>query len=156
MSAETFADTLGEWMEVSMRHSMRNILRHARASGLSMSHLGAIFHTQRMGSCGVTKIGEHLGVSSAAASQMLERLVQQKLVSRTEDPDDRRVRRIVLTEKGQQILDEGMRARHSWLNDVAKSLSDSEKETISSALKILIAKVNQLASPASSARESIQ
>ena len=109
-----------------------------------MSHLGAIFHMHRAGSCGVTEIGEHLGVSSAAASQMLERLVQQDLVLRTEDPDDRRVKRIVLTEKGQAILDEGLRARQSWLNDVAATLSDSEMETITSALKILIAKVCQL------------
>jgi DNA-binding MarR family transcriptional regulator len=148
MQDDTFASTLGEWIEGFMHHSMRRFLRYARANGLSMSHLGALFHTHRFGSCGVTEIGEHLGVSSAAASQMLDRLVQQDLVLRSEDPDDRRAKRIVLTAKGQRILEKALQARQSWLNDVTQTLSDSEKETVSSALEILIARANQLAEPA--------
>ncbi|MGD8814348.1 MAG: MarR family transcriptional regulator [Anaerolineales bacterium] len=150
MSADTFAATLGEWIEVSMRHSMRSFLRHARERGLSMSHLGAIFHAHRFAGCGVTEIGEHLGVSSAAASQMLQRLVQLGLIHRSEDPEDRRAKRIVLTDKGRQILEEAIRVRQSWLNDVSEALSDSEKESVASALKILIDTVCQLAETASS------
>lgn len=131
-------------MEVSMRHSMRNMLRYARESGLSMTNLGAIIHIHRIGSCGVTELGDHLGVTSAAASQMLERLVQQELILRTEDPDDRRVKQIVLTEKGHRILEEGIRARQGWLNDLAQTLSESEKENIMVGLNVLIDKLNHL------------
>lgn len=144
MSADPFLSTLRQWMDVSMRHSMRNTIRYARESGLSMSHIGAIFHVHRIGSCGVTEIGEHLGVTSAAASQMLDRLVEQGLVERSEDPDDRRVKRIELTEKGQHLFDEGVRARQRWLDDLAMTLSDHEKDAITSALSLLISKANQL------------
>jgi DNA-binding MarR family transcriptional regulator len=144
MSEETFIHAFGEGMEALMRKSMRRFLRHARESGLSMSHIGAIFHTHRFGSCGVTEIGEHLGVSSAAASQMLERLVQQDLVLRTEDPDDRRVKRIELTDKGRHILEEGLRARQTWLKDLARSLDQDERETVEAAMKILVTKINEL------------
>ncbi len=111
MSTDAFVAALQEWTEVLMRNSMRNFLLHARESGLSMSHFGALFHVYRIGSCGVTEIGDHLGVTSAAASQMLERLVQQGLVLRAEDVEDRRVKRIELTEKGQQIIEEAIQAR---------------------------------------------
>ncbi len=144
MSADLFVPTLKKWMDISMRHSMRNFLRYTRESGLSMSHFGAIFYIHRLGSCGVTEIGDHLGVTSAAASQMLERLVQQGLVLRTEDPKDRRVKRIELTAKGHEIFDEGIRARESWLDELAFTLSENEKETITPALDILIIKVNEL------------
>jgi DNA-binding MarR family transcriptional regulator len=144
MPADAFVATLQEWIEVSMRRSMQHFLRYARETGLSMSHFGAIFHIHRLGSCGVTEIGDHLGVTSAAASQMLERLVGQGLVLREEDPDDRRVKRIELTEKGRQVFDEGIRARQGWLDDLAGALTSSEKQTISSALEILISKANQL------------
>jgi len=147
MKADPFVVMLKEWMEVSMRHSMRNIIRYARDSGLSMTNLGAIFHIHRIGSCGVTELGDHLGVTSAAASQMLERLVQQDLILRTEDPDDRRVKQIALTDKGHRILEEGIRARQGWLNDLAQTLSDGEKETIMVGLKILIDTVNLLTPP---------
>ena len=144
MPPETFIATLQEWLDVSMRSSMRHFLHYARESGLSMSHLGALFHIHRIGSCGVTEMGDHLGVTSAAASQMLDRLVQQDLILRTEDPGDRRVKQIVLTEKGQRILDEGVHARQSWMEDLAQSLSDLEKETAQLGLKILIDKLDHL------------
>ncbi len=144
MPADPFVDALKEWMEISMRNSTRNFIRYARESGLSISHFAAIFHLYRNGSCGVTEIGEQLGVTSAAASQMLERLVQQGVVLRTEDPKDRRVKRIVLTDKGRRILEEAIRARQSWLEELAHSLSDSEKETVTSALTLLIGRVSQL------------
>jgi DNA-binding MarR family transcriptional regulator len=147
MKADPFVDTLKEWTEVSMRHSMRNMLRYARESGLSMSNLGAIFHIHRIGSCGVTEVGAHLGVTSAAASQMLDRLVQQELILRTEDPDDRRVKQIALTSKGHRILEEGLHARQGWMDELAQNLSDSEKETIISGLNILIDKVGHLTQP---------
>jgi DNA-binding MarR family transcriptional regulator len=147
MHSDLFVSTLQEWIEVSMRSSMRNFIHYARKSGLSMSHLGAIFHIHRMGSCGVTDLGDHLGVTSAAASQMLERLVQQGLILRKEDPDDRRVKRIALTETGHRILEEGIQARQGWLDDLAYTLSDDEKKTIMASLNILIDKVNQLTQP---------
>ena len=153
MPEQTMINALGEWIEVLMHYSMRRFLRHARELGLSMSHLGAIFHTHRAGGRGVTEIGEHLGVSSAAASQMLDRMVQQGLVIRSEDPKDRRVKRIELTEKGERILEECIRARQSWLNDVAQGFNEDEKEAIASALKLLTERVTQLSETTNAMRE---
>jgi DNA-binding MarR family transcriptional regulator len=138
---------LQEWMEVSMHRSMRNFLWYARKSGLSMSQLGALFHIHHKGSRGVTDVGEHLGVTSAAASQMLERLVQQELILRSEDPSDRRVKQITLTDKGLQVLQESIRARQRWLHDLAAILTDSEKETIRAALDIMIDRASHLGQP---------
>ncbi|MBT3389620.1 MAG: MarR family transcriptional regulator [Chloroflexi bacterium] len=143
-SADIFVNTLHQWIKIFMRRSMRNFLGYVRESGLSMSQLGALFHIHRMGSSGVTDLGDHLGVTSAAVSQMLERLVQQALISRTEDPNDRRVKQIVLTDKGCQILEESIRARQGWLDDLAVALSPAEKEQITAALNILIDKGESL------------
>ena len=73
--------------------------------------------------------------------------MQQELILRSEDPSDRRVKQIILTDKGFQALHESIRARQSWLSDLAETLSDSEKEAIIAALNILIDKVNQLRQP---------
>ncbi len=58
MSADPFVAVLQEWIEVAMRRRMWDFLHFARESGLSMSHFGTIFHIHRIGSCGVTEIGE--------------------------------------------------------------------------------------------------
>ena len=144
MTSDPFVATLEKWVKVSMHRSMRNFIRYVRQSGLSMSHMGAMLHIHRIGSCGVTELGTHLGVTSAAASQMLERLVQLELILRTEDPDDRRVKQIELTDKGKRFLEDGIRARQSWVDDLLQSLSQDEKESIGVALDTLNAKVRTL------------
>ena len=127
-----------------MRRSTRNFIRYTKESGLSMSQMGALFHLHHKGSSGVTNLGDHLGVTNAATSQLLDRLVQQDLIQRTEDPDDRRVKQIALTDKGCQVLEEGIRVRQGWLNDLGDVLSESEKEKIILALNIMIEKVELL------------
>ena len=127
-----------------MQRSMRDFMGFARERGLSMSQLGALFHIHHRGSSGVSDLGDDLGVTSSAASQMLERLVHQGLILRSEDPSDRRVKHIVLTDKGLQVLHESIRARQSWLADLAETLSGSEKEDIIAALNILIDKAEHL------------
>jgi DNA-binding MarR family transcriptional regulator len=148
MQTDPFVAALEEWIEVSMHRSMRNFIHYARKSGLTMSHMGALFHIHREGRCGVTELGNHLDVSSAAASQMLERLVQQDLILRMEDPDDRRVKKIVLTDKGERLLKDGIRAHQSWVEELTQTLAPDEKDTIRVALKVLIEKVRHLKQPA--------
>jgi len=142
--ADPFVATLHNWIEIFMDRSMRDFINYARQNGLSMSQLGALFHLHHKGCAGVTDLGAHLGVTNAAVSQMLDRLVQQELILRSEDPVDRRVKQIVLTEKGLQVLQESIQARQRWLLDLAGSLSAPEKDQITQGLNILIDKANQL------------
>ena len=143
-TADPFITTLHQWIDVFMHRSMRRFIHYARESGLSMSMMGALFHLHKKRSSGVTDLGDHLGVTSAATSQMLERLVQQKLIQRSEDPNDRRVKQIALTDKGCRVLEEGLRARQGWLDDLMDILSTEEKKQITVAMKIMIEKANQL------------
>lgn len=140
-STDPFLNTMCEWTETFMHRSMRGLILYSKKSGLSMSHIGALFHICHGSASGVSDIGDHLGVTCAAASQMLERLVQQGLILRSEDPNDRRVKRIVLTDKGQRALQESLHVRQSWMEDLSYSLTREEKEQIVAALKILIEKV---------------
>ena len=146
-SKDAFTANLHEWVAVFMRRSMRNFINYARENGFSMSQINALFHIHRKGGCGVTDLGENLGVTSAAASQLLERLVQQELILRSEDPQDRRAKQVVLTEKGRHVVQEGIHARQGWLVDLATTLSASEKEQVAAALRILIDKTKQLDTP---------
>jgi DNA-binding MarR family transcriptional regulator len=147
MPTDPFVDTLKEWFDVSMRHSMRNFLHYCRDTGLSMSHFGTLHHLHRKGCSSVTELGEHLGVTNAAASQMLDRLVQQEMITRTEDPTDRRLKQIALTEDGHRLLEKSFHARQAWLLDLAQTLSAEDKDTITKALNLLIEKARNLKQP---------
>jgi DNA-binding MarR family transcriptional regulator len=149
---DPFVLTLQRWIEVTMHRSIRNFICYSRESGLSMSQLGALVYVHRTGSSGVTDLGEHLGVTSAAASQMLERLAKQELILRSVDPNDRRVKQIVLTEKGLQVLRDSIRHGQGWLYDLAETLSTPEKEATTAALNVLIDKASHLGQPADPGR----
>ncbi len=130
-----------------MSTSMGTFLQFAKEQGLSVPQIGALFHINSRGFCGVTDIGDDLGVTSAAASQMLERLVQNGLVERREDPDDRRAKRIVLTERGHQVVRGSMEARQRWFTALAERLSPDERDLAITALRTLVARNGASTSP---------
>ncbi len=143
MSSDPLLANFQEWIGVFMQRSMRNFIHYSKESGLSMSQIGAMFQI-RHGRSNVSDLGERLGITNAAVSQLLEPLVQSGLIQRTEDPQDRRIKPLVLTEKGEQILQEGIQARQGWLEDLVSSMTKEERDLISAALRVLVEKTNQL------------
>lgn len=135
---------LEEWVEVSMHHSMRDFIRFSKQKDLSLSQFGALLNIYHAGTCGVSDLGDVLGVTSAASSQMLERLVRQGLITRSEDPNDRRVKNVVLTEDGKKLIQESFLARRAWLGDLAEMLSRDQKDQVLLSLKVLIRKAKHL------------
>jgi DNA-binding MarR family transcriptional regulator len=140
---DPFAITLKKWVVVFMRNSMRNFIFYLKERGLSMSQIGSLFLIQR-GNSSVSDIADELGVTNAAASQMLERMLQQYLILRLEDPSDRRVKQITLTDKGRLVIRESLAARQGWLDNLSQALTETEKEQINTSLNILIDKANRI------------
>ncbi len=143
-SGDQFYEIFHKWMELSMHRSKRSHMLYARKKGLSRSMIGTLFHLSHRDHTGVTDLSEHLGVSSAAASQMLERLVEEGLIQRSEDPDDRRMKQIILTDKGSQIIKETVNARLGWLEELTENFSDEEKKQITSTLELIIARAEEM------------
>ncbi len=92
--SQQFDHVLRQWSEVFMGRSMRDFSAFMRNSGMSMPQVSLLYRLYYRGQCGVTEIADHLAVTSPAASQMVERLVQQGLLERNEDPNDRRAKQV--------------------------------------------------------------
>jgi len=131
-------ETLHEWLRVTMRFSMRHFMRFAKENNYSIPQLNALFRIRHKGACGVSDLGEEMGVTNAAASQLLDKLVQQGLVTRAEDPQDRRNKLITLTEAGMRVSEQSMQARQRWLDQLAESLTPAEQAQVQAALQLLI------------------
>ena len=141
---EPLVVVLQEAFALFRRRLMGNLFVYAKDNGLTMPQFGAMFHIFHSGGCGVSDIGNDLGVTNSAASQMLERLVQTRLISRSEDPSDRRGKLLVLTDKGREILVKGSLANQMWLEDISHSMTPEEQEQVRQAIIILIDKARQL------------
>jgi DNA-binding MarR family transcriptional regulator len=136
-----------EWSDVYMRRSMREFKRFMDDSGLSPSQINTMMRLYYGGRCGVSNIGEHLGVTNAAASQMVERMVQLGFFTRSEDASDRRVKQIALTPQGQALIAAGIDARRRWMEELTDSLTPQEQEGIIAALRILTRAAQKLEEP---------
>jgi DNA-binding MarR family transcriptional regulator len=86
----------------------------------------------------LSPIAEKLGLSLPSASRAVDVLVNRELVARTEDPDDRRQRRLALTDSGQQLAERIMAARLEGLGQFAASLTEPEREHLDEALSRLL------------------
>ena len=147
MSAEMeFQTTMREWVRETAHQSMHGLFCYVKENGMSMPQVGALFNIGRNREKGVADLGEELHISSAAASQMLDKLVQQGLVSRSENPDDRRSKRLSLTDRGQEILRRSVDARQLWVDELASSLTEDEMTNASRTISLLLKKTRTIAS----------
>ena len=124
-------------MDFAMHHTMRERAHFAKATGLSMPQFGILMQLHYRGNCGVSDIGERFDITNAAASQLVEKLVQSRLIQREEDPSDRRAKLLNLTDKGRNLIQRGLEGRYRWVDQVAGKLSAEEREKVSEALKIM-------------------
>ena len=138
------AAVIHRWMGRFTTRSMHGWARYVREAGLTMAQAGLLMRLHYHGGCGVRDVAEDFGITSAAASQLIDRLVQHSLVVRSENPDDRRARILTLSDKGREIIDQGMRERFRWVDDLAAALTPAEQHAILVALPMLIAAEERL------------
>ncbi|MEN4012087.1 MAG: MarR family transcriptional regulator [Chloroflexota bacterium] len=143
---EQFLDVCEKTMGQFMARSMRSFWQFAKEQGLTMTQMVALRHIHFKQECNISEISDELGVTNAASSQLLDRLVQQGLIARHEDPVDRRNKKILLTERGQQILRASVIARQHWLGELADHLSPREMEQVTQSFTLLIEKLEQFES----------
>jgi len=137
LSTKLLTEVIREWSEVFMQRSMRDFKRFMDTTGLSFSQINILMRLFHRGSSSVSEVGEQLGISSAAASQAVDRLVGLGLIERTEDPVDRRTKRLALTQQGHDAIEKGIEARSKWIEGVTNSLNLEQQKMIISALTLL-------------------
>lgn len=128
---------LREWMDVFMHRSMRGWNQFAKSTGLSMPQFSVLMQLHYKGPCGMSEISERFDVTAAAASQLVDKLVQAGYIERTEDPSDRRAKLLKLSTDGAKLVDNGIQERYRWMDDLASRLSAADQTKISEALSIL-------------------
>lgn len=142
-----FSQALRQWMDIFMHRTMGGWARYVKASGFSMPQFFLLMHLHRHTQCGISDLSEHLDVTAAAASQLVDKLVQSGLLTRAEDPHDRRAKKVALSPKGRVLIERGVQERFRWAERLETSLSEAEKEKVKEALIILIRTAETMEEP---------
>ncbi len=146
-SQKQLSGAIRAWAEVFMHRSMKDFGRFMHSTGLSMPQLNTLVRLHYQATCGVSDIGRQLGVSSAAASQMIDRMVQQGLLERRENAGDRRMRQLSLTAKGHRLVEQAIEARYHWTTQLTTQLTREQQAVIVAGLGSLVDAARQLEDP---------
>lgn len=133
----TLSQAIQRWAQVYMRYSMHALMNFTRQRALSMMHWNLLMRLHYEGSSTISELGEHLGVTNAAASQMVQRLVEDGYVERRESPLDRRIKQVALTAAGHALIAESIEARTEWLHSLPEHFTPSQQQAIIAALDLL-------------------
>jgi DNA-binding MarR family transcriptional regulator len=131
-------------MDLITHRAFREQARFVKASGLTMAQFGILMQLHYRQRCGISDISNHMDITSAAASQLVEKLVQGELLARTEDPADRRAKLLKLTPKGQELIEGGLAARHRWVDAFVEQLEPADRERVSEVLAIMTGTLRQM------------
>lgn len=71
---------------------------------LTMQQFRVLGHVVRQPGISGNELGSVLGVSAPTASGLVERMAEKGLIARTDDADDRRIRRLHPTEAGLDVM----------------------------------------------------
>src|SRR4051794_1013839 len=82
----------------------------------------------------VKDLSERLGLSLPATSRTVDGLLRRGFLSRTEDTEDRRIKRLRLTDAGRGVVERLTSARLQGLETYAASLSDEQRAALMAAL----------------------
>jgi len=139
-----FTQAIRSWMDVFMHRSMRGWGRFTKSMGLSMPQFSLMMQMHYKGACGMSEVSERFEITPAAASQLVDKLVQGGLIQRVEDPNDRRARMLNLTGKGRDLIRQGIEERYRWVDELAAKLTSEERAQISEALDIMTRAAQEL------------
>lgn len=139
-----FSQTLRIWMDVFMHRSMRGWSHFAKSTGLSMPQFSILMQLHHKGPCGMSEISDRFDITAAAASQLVDKLVQAGYLERAEDPSDRRAKLLTLSDKGEELINQGTEERYRWMDDLAATLSAEDQKKVSEALILLTNAVEKM------------
>lgn len=133
---EEVAREVMETVPVVMR-SLREEMRRHRRSNLSVPQFRALAFIRNRPGASLTSLAEHLGLTPASTSKLVDGLVERELVERRESTEDRRRITLTLTPFGFSVWEESFRRTQASIVERLSRLSDAEREQLSAAMQVL-------------------
>lgn len=128
------SDTSGTHLWLVLMKAQRTLARHAKRSieglGLCFSDFVILELLLHRGPQPVNAIGRRIELSSGAITTAVDRLEARRLVVRTHDAEDRRVRTVSLTTEGRTQIAAAFAQHKRSMNLAASGLTSDERASL--------------------------
>jgi DNA-binding MarR family transcriptional regulator len=124
-----------------MKSGQADALRAAAGLDLSLSQLRALHVLEAAErEPALHELAAAVGLSVATCGRAVDGLVRDGLVTRREDADDRRVKRLAASERGREVVLRMIAARREAVGRIADTLDDGQRAALSAALAPVLAR----------------
>jgi DNA-binding MarR family transcriptional regulator len=137
-SQNEFIETVENWAKLYFFQSLTDFFNYLKHSELSLLQGYALTYLFFKGPIKISELCEHMMVSLGAASQMVDRLEKLDMVERIADPKDRRVRKVLVLDKGKNFVQENFVFSQSWLGEIPTNLIPEQEAQITSTLSMIM------------------
>ncbi len=105
---------------------------------VTLPQLKSLFFISHHGTTNLSTLAAALRVTPTNVTGIVDRLVKQGLVSRTENPEDRRMLLLRATDKGEELLNKLRERRWGYISGVLAGMSVNELSTLARGLASLV------------------
>jgi DNA-binding MarR family transcriptional regulator len=122
-----------------------------RFGGVTLHQLGALRHLVKHGPLTMNDLAARMDISPSAATQLVDRLVQNGLAERAPDPDDRRALRVAASGSALAAVRAFEKERSTRFAALLAPLSEDELEVIAGLAERIVDDATHSAPPAAAA-----
>ena len=133
-----FLETVEDWAKLYFFRSLTDFFNFLKNSELSLLQGYALAYLFFKGPIKISDLCDHMMVSLGAGSQMVDRLEKLAMVQRIADPNDRRIRKILVSDKGKTFVSDNFKFSQTWLSELPTNITEDQEKQITEALSILI------------------
>jgi DNA-binding MarR family transcriptional regulator len=132
--AEHVLRAFKEFRSGVLREPMRQTMKYLHRHNLSFAAIVTLMTLRERGEESISDLAREVGLSLAATSQLVEKLVQDGLVRRAEYPGDRRRKQAGLTAKGSAFLERVDGTHTAAAGEVLRKIPDARLRKLARAL----------------------
>ena len=128
-----------------LRHVEKDEGKTKKTKGISPYHgQGRLLNLLKDGeSFSIAELVEQLDIRPSSASELISKLEQNGLVSRSACDEDKRVTLIKITEKGKALLSDNSENKAAYFTDMFSGLTPEEQEQLSELLTKLVSSLKE-------------
>lgn len=136
-------------VSIIIRKRGRDILQNFE---VTPPQFNALLELDHHGQLTMGELCDHLFLACSTATDLVDRMERNSLIERERDPNDRRVIRLKVKDRGRQIIAEVLAARRKYLAQVMESVGEEEKGRLIHALEQIYLLMTKGVGPGPAAR----
>ncbi len=116
---------------------IRSQMRSHREAYLTIPQFRTLLFVSRNVGISLSQVADHIGLTLPSASKLVDELIRGGLMTRQEQPSDRRRVSLAVTQHGAKLLEAAREETLAYLADKMERVSTIDRETVLKAMKAL-------------------